>query len=171
MVSRWVTGKTRGTVLKVLCWQKLPPIQLSCWLYWPCLAAQARAQHCLLLPGKDCQEHRFCISGGGSWKKSTLTPPKWLFERLNVNIPITRSTSLGQQLGSSPALLTYPVCSTVILSLFSNWVLDPFQEYWMGLFTQAVPTATHWAPWNWKNKHWDLTFIFISFLFSLLFSN
>lgn len=50
-VSRWVTGKTRGTVLKVLCWQKLSPAQLSCCLCWPCLAAQARAQHCPLLPG------------------------------------------------------------------------------------------------------------------------
>lgn len=137
-VSRWVTGKTRGTALKLLCLQKLSPNQLSCCLCWPCLAAQAHTQHCPLLPGRDCEAHHFCVSNGGSWKKNALTPPKRWVERLNVNIPIPMFTSLGQQLGSGPALLTYSVCSTIILSLFSNWVLDPFQEYWMGLFTQAV---------------------------------
>lgn len=171
MVSRWGTGKTRGTVLKVLCWQKLPPIQLSCCLSWPCLAALARAQHCPLLPGKDCQEHHCCISNGGSWKKSTLTSPKWLLERLSVSISIARSTCLGQQPDSGPALLTYPVCSTIALSLFSNWVLDPSKSsewgYLLKLYPQ-LPTESHETE---KNKHWDLTFIFISILFSLLFSN
>lgn len=69
-----------------------------------------------VLPGRNCQARRFCIGNGDSWQKGALTPPKWLFKRLNVNVLILLFTGLGAAprlglpcaLPPRPALLTHP---------------------------------------------------------------
>lgn len=48
-----------------------------------------------VLPGRDHWAHRFCIGSGDSRHKGALTPPKWLFKRLNVNVLIPLLTGMG----------------------------------------------------------------------------
>lgn len=83
----------------------------------------------------------------------------------------------GQQPGSGCLMCCLPAwffsptlaCSILFLSLFSKWVLDPFQECRIGLFTQVAGCCPP-GPKKFgekKKKILGLTFIFI---FSLILS-
>lgn len=141
-VSRWVTDKTRSTALKSPRLQNLSPNHLPRCLRWPCPAAQAHVQCSPVLPGRNCQVRRFCIGNGDSGQKGALTPPKWLFKRLNANVLILLFTGSGAAprlglpcaLPPRPALLTHPSLKhhfpLLVLKLsfrpipsVSNWVI------------------------------------------------